>query len=81
MMKTIPDQLGSYRYDVCTSSLITKEESIPQLNWGRHGRDLQLLITPFDIFNIFLYGQLQAKVALLVITAPIQLGDAFFFSN
>jgi hypothetical protein len=39
-----------------------------QLNGGRHGRDLQLLITPFDIFNMFLYGQLQAKVALLVIT-------------
>jgi hypothetical protein len=37
-------------------------------NGGRHGRDLQPLITPFDIFNIFLYGQLQAKVALLVTT-------------
>jgi hypothetical protein len=58
MMKTIPDQLGYYRYDVCVS----------QLNGGRHGRDLQLLNTPFDIFNISLYGQLQAKVALLVTT-------------
>jgi hypothetical protein len=43
-------------------------KTIPDLYWGRHGRDLQLLITPFVIFNIFLYGQLQAKVALLVTT-------------